>query len=228
MEDKIDNLIVTEGDRTLIYPVRKMMFRRLNIIFVAIVLPLAIGETLFLRSLRPLSQTHYLAADLIFLVFNWLIVFSPWLVPLIFIVTYIHAIRILMKRQQPLLALSPAGLELYSGQYCIGPLFWSELSELTAKSSIFRFRNVIIPLQNVTGLENRATGKGAASWRAYVKIATMYRAVGINIPTLSIPVDCLPMSESEFFTRISEARAASAKSAAPDDHTVWPPSPVRR
>jgi len=198
------DLYRVEEDRILIYPVKRLMLRRLGCGLSVALVPLTLITFVGLW-FAPDGFVWVPFALLIALLAGSII--SEWL------------------RKAPLLVLSLGGLEICYAGLRFGPLPWPEVGRLRVTRNVFNHQRVEVPLYNGSRRVDRSHGILAPLWRFAVLLSRMTASGSSSLEKCALPVDCLPISPDEFIALTEQFRNSSFVFPAHRDGSIWPPPP---
>jgi len=198
------DLYKVEDDRILIYPVKRLMLRRLGWGLSVVLVPLTFGtfiELWFARGGFVWVPFALLIALLVsFIICEWL-------------------------RKAPLLVLSLDGLEICYVGWRFGPLPWQEVGRLRVTHDLYNLQRVEVPLYNSSHRVDRSHGALAPLWRFSILLSRIITSGSSSLEKCVLPIDCLSISPDEFITLTEQFRNSSFVFPSHRDGSVWPPPP---
>jgi hypothetical protein len=189
---------IPESDEIVIFSDKQKMFRRIDLRFVLIVLPMYVAMFAlfaYLRRIVPAEAPSFIKSELTFL---------PWALIAFYVVIYAIITMSISRQRFPIVTISHEGLNIHTVATQIGLLRWDEIAEVRTYTFIYRYVG-IVP-RDLNGLSRRV-GSGAILLRLNSWCIPLYRLFGIFIAPINIPQEYLPMTADELADRIRAYRS---------------------
>lgn len=197
---------MTNVDDTLvIYMDKRKALHRLRLRTIFILFPMLLGQCAYF-SYQDKAARAAGEYDPFYQIMIWIVAIE--VAALIFFATRSH------KRQtEPIVTLSPEGIETHSLWQHVGLLRWDEIEEIRAYTFLYRYVG-ITPRDMGAVCRRLGAGKAWMVWLNDWSIRLFYRPLRIYMAPINIPQEYLPITADELMEHICAYQAAYAPASA--------------